>query len=244
MDIWLNLTASAVSSKLEKLVNIQENVNHILELISPADDETPNVFDQSLQAVCDRTDSNCNSIMEGIKATNDTLTSFGMCLGEKHMNIPLTLDFLLGMVSQEDGTPKRNVTDYDRVCFYETNNRDLILKCKCNCGFEVTAKMDDIHDGPPMSKDFDVSQLDLSQPPPSIIPCPTTPTQIPTQLVSNRGDSGLHVPIRTSKHKPYDRYKNSQDRKPAEPNSKSKTFKQKLLFNSVTTPNLRLFKNN
>ena len=77
--------ASAVSSKLEKLTNVEENVNRILELISPTDDETPNVFDQSLQAVCARADSNCNSIMAGIKATNDTLTSFGMCLGEKKL---------------------------------------------------------------------------------------------------------------------------------------------------------------
>ena len=109
--------ASALSSKLEKLTNFEENVNRILELISPTDDETPNVFDQSLQAVCARADSNCNSIMAGIKATNDMLTSFGMCLGEKNLDIPLTLDFLLGMVSQGDGTPMRNMTDNDRVCF-------------------------------------------------------------------------------------------------------------------------------
>jgi len=235
---------SAVSSKLEKLTNIQENVNNILELISPSDENTQNVFDQSLQVVCDRADSNCNSIVAGIKETNDTLTSFGMCSSENNLNIPLTLDFLLGMISQGDGTHMSNVTTKDRICYYETNSKDQVLKCKCNCGFEVTAKMEDAHDDPSMRNRFDVSQLDLSQPPPSIKPCLTTPSQLPTQLVAKEGNSGIHVPGRTSRNKPYDRHGNSQDSKTAESSSKSKTFKPRQLFFKSATPNPRLFKNN
>ena len=235
---------SAVSSKLEKLTDIQNDVNKILELISPSAEDTPNMFEQSLQVVCDRTDSNCNSIVEGIKETSDTLKSFGLCFSENNLNIPLTLDFLLGMISQGDGTPMSNATNKDRICYYETNSKDLVLKCKCNCGFEVTAQMEDIHDDPSMRNEFDVSQLDLSQPPPSIKPCLTTPSQLPTQSIAKEVNSGIHVPGRTSKNKPYDRHGNSQDRKPAESSTKSKSFKPQRLFFKSATPNLRLFKNN
>ena len=156
--------------------------------------------------------------MEGIKETNDTLTSFGMGFSENNLNIPLTLDFLLGMVSQGDGTSIRKSMDKDRICYYETNSKEMVLKCKCNCGFEV--KADDFHDDSSKRKEFDVSQLDLSQPPPSTKPCLTTPAHLSTQFETGEGNSGIRVPSRTSKTKPYERHGESQDRKPTESQNK------------------------
>ena len=166
-------------------------------------------------------------------------------MGDNNIDIPETLASLQSNVDNDPkDDPAHDMGDEDRTCFYETNDTDLILVCKCNCGLEVKASRSEIGDEP-MSQGFNVSQVDISKPPPRLVtPSSLQPlsTGYSTPPLKNLDQSQGGVPLRSNKYKPYLRDVASSSKRSSELNKNVKIVKPKMLLFNSATPNMQLFK--
>lgn len=227
----------AIATKLENLTTVNQNVTQLLSLFSPSDD-SPSLLDRSLEGLAIRLESNLNPIEDGVKQTNDVLSSFGLSTGDNNINIPETLNSLSTMNNNTNDDPMKDIVDGHHTCFYEMNNTDFTFVCKCRCGLEVQASKSDIRDHT-MQPDFNVRQCDLSKPPPNLV----TPSSIySTPQMVNHGQHQVRVPGRTNKYKPYSRDVTLSNNRPSESTNNSRIVKPKMLIFNSATPNMQLFK--
>ena len=233
----------AIASKLDSLTTVNQNVNRLLNFFSSSDD-SPGVFDQSLEGLAQRLESELNPIEDSIKQTNDVLTSFGLSTGVNTIDIPEMLTSISSKANEPKDSPVHDRVGEDRTCFYETNNTDLILVCKCRCGLEVKACKNDICEDP-QQHNINVSQVDLSKPPPKLVTpssLKTPSTGYSTPQLKNHDQSQVGVPNRSNKNKPYLRDTSSSGKRPSESSMSAKIVKPKMLLFNSATPNMQLFK--
>ena len=134
-----NEILNKLKPKLDCLSSIENNTKTILMHSTPIDG-IPGNWKDGFSAFSERVESNFSALSEGVKSTNDTLSSYGLDDAGNAIHIPETMQYLSSMNKyyfKALGTPLRDEPTDNSECMYEINGMDPQFVCKCGCGIEV-----------------------------------------------------------------------------------------------------------
>ena len=134
-----NEILNKLKPKLDCLSSIENNTKTIVNHVAPVDG-IPGNWKEGFTAFNQRLESNFSVLTDGLKISNDTLSSHGLHDDENALNIPETMQYISSMNKyhfKSLGTPLRDEPSDNPECVYEINGAELQFICKCGCGNEV-----------------------------------------------------------------------------------------------------------